>query len=123
MIDRARSSRIILTLPLCRENHVKTYEMPDILQNPDLSLIGKVYVITGANAGIGREMTTFLASKGASCFMICRSAGRANAARDQIIEQTKNTNVHVILCDCSLEGDVRRAWEGGGFYSCTTGTT
>lgn len=42
--------------------------------------------------------------------MICRSPGRANAAREEIIAETGNEEVHVLLCDCSLQNDVRRAW-------------
>lgn len=43
------------------ENNIKSYDLPDILKNENLKLNDKVYMITGANAGIGREVTEFLA--------------------------------------------------------------
>ena len=43
------------------EKNIKAYDIPDILKNENLQLKDKVYMITGANAGIGREITDFLA--------------------------------------------------------------
>jgi dehydrogenase/reductase SDR family protein 12 len=83
----------------------------DILDDPSLSLQGKVYMITGANSGIGREVTRYLACKGARVFMVCRNAGRGEEARARIINQSKNDKVHLIVADCSLESGVRYAWE------------
>lgn len=90
--------------------HAKLYKTPDILKIPEKFLTGKVFMITGANAGIGKEITTLLAEKGATCFMVCRNPARATAARDSIAKETKNDNVHLLIGDCSLESDVRRIW-------------
>lgn len=35
---------------------------------------------------------------------------RGNQARDEIINETKNPNVHLLVCDCSLGEEVHRAW-------------
>ena len=43
------------------ENNIKSYDAPDILKTENLRLNNNVYMITGANAGIGREITDFLA--------------------------------------------------------------
>ena len=83
------------------EKAVKSYAKPDLLEDPNLSLEGKVFLITGANAGIGREMTTFAAQKGAVVYMVCRNPQRAEVARNEIVEQSKNNRVHVILGDSS----------------------
>lgn len=92
------------------ETHKKKYETPDILENESLNLEGNVYMVTGANAGCGREITKYLASKGASLYMVCRNKERAFKARDEIITETKNSKVHVLICDCSLEKDIRTMW-------------
>lgn len=64
-------------------------------------MTGKVVVITGANSGIGKEMATYAAAKGATLYMLCRSKGRADEARDDIVAKTNNPNVHVLLVDVS----------------------
>ncbi|HLJ08162.1 MAG TPA: SDR family NAD(P)-dependent oxidoreductase, partial [Acidimicrobiia bacterium] len=47
---------------------------------PDLA--GRVAVVTGANRGLGREVTRYLAERGARVIMACRdeAAGEAGAA-------------------------------------------
>src|SRR5262245_64083751 len=47
---------------------------------PDLS--GRVAVVTGANRGLGREVTRYLAGRGARVIMACRdeTAGETTAA-------------------------------------------
>jgi dehydrogenase/reductase SDR family member 12 len=86
------------------------YPQPDILQT-DLSLEDKVYIVTGANGGIGFEITSNLAKRKATVYMICRSRERAEKAREQIVTTTANPNVHVIIADCARQRDVRYAWE------------
>ena len=58
---------------------------------------GKVVVITGANSGVGKEVATYAASKGAKLYMICRSEGRAKTARDEIAKATSNNDIKIIL--------------------------
>lgn len=50
----------------------------------DTSLIGKRYVITGANTGVGRATAAALAERGADVVLACRSAARASEALDAI---------------------------------------
>lgn len=92
------------------ENNIKFYDVPDVLKNENLKLNDKVYMITGANAGIGREVTDFLASKGASIYMVCRNKERAIEAQSEIKSKFNNPDVHVLVGDCGLESDVRRIW-------------
>lgn len=88
----------------------------DPLADPSLSLAGKVAMVTGANSGVGKEIATFLAKKGAAVFMVCRSKERGEAALAEIVEITKsfqsggNKNVHLLLCDLQLESEVRKMW-------------
>lgn len=86
----------------------ENYAQPTLLD--DVSLDGKTFMVTGANGGIGYEISSYLAKKHATVYLICRSAERAEKARAKIIEASNNTNVFTILCDCSLQRDVRRAW-------------
>jgi len=105
------------------QKHCKAYAQPDCLQQP-MDLSNRVYMITGANAGVGREVAQFLACKGASIYMVCRSLPRAETAAAEIIaaaaEQNITAKVQVLQCDVSLEADVRRCWQefqelsGGG---------
>mmetsp|Transcript_18092 Transcript_18092/g.25761 ORF Transcript_18092/g.25761 Transcript_18092/m.25761 type:complete len:340 (-) Transcript_18092:58-1077(-) len=76
-----------------------------------VSLDGKVVVVTGANSGVGKELSTYAAAKGATLFMFCRNQERANKARADILEQTKCNpeSVHVVLADVGELAQVRRA--------------
>jgi NAD(P)-dependent dehydrogenase (short-subunit alcohol dehydrogenase family) len=47
---------------------------------PDLS--GRVAVVTGANRGLGREITRYLAGRGARVIMACRDEEAGRAAAD-----------------------------------------
>lgn len=91
-------------------NASKNYKSLDLLKT-DINLSDKVYMITGANAGIGREITTYLASKNATVYMVCRSPDRSKAVLDKIISDTNNNKVHLLLGDCGLERDIRRLWD------------
>jgi dehydrogenase/reductase SDR family member 12 len=53
--------------------------------NDGVDLTGKVIVITGANSGLGKEVATYVASKGAKLYMLCRSVERAETARTDIL--------------------------------------
>jgi len=90
------------------EKNVKSYEEPNLLDEVDLT--NQVFMITGSNTGIGKEIALYVAKKGARVFMICRSPDRAIAARDDIIQQSNNQNVIFLQADISLEADVRRVW-------------
>jgi len=46
-------------------------------------LTGKTVIITGANAGIGKETAIDLASRGARIIMACRDLKKAAAAKGQ----------------------------------------
>eukprot|EP00931_Biecheleriopsis_adriatica_P106449 TRINITY_DN80909_c0_g1_i1.p1 TRINITY_DN80909_c0_g1~~TRINITY_DN80909_c0_g1_i1.p1 ORF type:complete len:509 (-),score=121.74 TRINITY_DN80909_c0_g1_i1:65-1591(-) len=95
------------------ERHKAKYEQPDLLES-GLDLTGKTFMVTGANSGIGKEIASFLAVKGASVYMVCRSQQRAEAARDEILAaagESAREKVHILLADCGLEADVRRCWD------------
>eukprot|EP00429_Kryptoperidinium_foliaceum_P057825 CAMPEP_0176076100 /NCGR_PEP_ID=MMETSP0120_2-20121206/38040_1 /TAXON_ID=160619 /ORGANISM="Kryptoperidinium foliaceum, Strain CCMP 1326" /LENGTH=340 /DNA_ID=CAMNT_0017409813 /DNA_START=164 /DNA_END=1186 /DNA_ORIENTATION=- len=102
------------------EKHVKKYTSPvqgsaAIKRNQPgadgVDLEGKVVVVTGANSGIGKEMATYAAAKGAKVFMLCRSKDRAEKAKEEIVSLTSNNNVEIVLADLAETAQVRKAAE------------
>ena len=74
-----------------------------------VSLQDKVVVVTGANSGLGKEVATYAAAKGAKLYMLCRSEQRAQQAKDEIVKATSNSNIHVVLADVSELSQVKSA--------------
>ena len=74
-----------------------------------VDLTGQTVVVTGGNSGIGKEVATYVAAKGATVYLLCRSAERAEAARQEIGQLCDSpNNVHVVLADLSELAQVRR---------------
>lgn len=90
------------------QRHSKHYEQPDLLTQA-LDLSDHVFMITGANSGVGKEMAQYLAGRNATVYMVCRSRARAEAAAVEITAATGSKKVHIIEADVGLEADVRRA--------------
>jgi NAD(P)-dependent dehydrogenase (short-subunit alcohol dehydrogenase family) len=68
---------------------------------------GKTCLITGANSGIGKVMALEIAKKGANVIMVCRNMELGQAAQKEIIAQSNNQSVELMLADLSLMKDVR----------------
>ncbi len=68
---------------------------------------GKTCLITGANSGIGKVMALEIAKKGARVVMVCRSKELGQAAQKDIIAQSNNQSVELMLADLSLMSEVR----------------
>lgn len=64
------------------------------------SLAGKVFIVTGANTGLGFETTKSLVERNATVIMACRSLEKANEAIGLIRKQT--TDGTVIPCHLDL---------------------
>jgi dehydrogenase/reductase SDR family protein 12 len=88
--------------------HSSAYTQP---VNFPADLNGKTFLVTGANAGLGKEVVRFLARSGATVYMVCRSLERAEKARGEITEEIPDAQLHILQADCSLQKDVRRIWE------------
>jgi len=69
----------------------------------------KLCVITGANSGIGFETAKALAQKGAYLVMVCRNEDKAEAARAEIIKETSNPGIDIVLCDFAIQAEIRKA--------------
>ena len=60
---------------------------------------GKVAVVTGSNTGTGYHIAHGLASKGAKVIMACRNLEKAEAARERIMQDVPQGDVHVAHLD------------------------
>jgi NAD(P)-dependent dehydrogenase (short-subunit alcohol dehydrogenase family) len=69
---------------------------------------GKVCIITGSNSGIGKETATSLAKIGATVVLVVRDQKRGEKARTEIVRQTGNNSVDLMICDLSSMDSIRR---------------
>ncbi|MCH6556494.1 MAG: SDR family oxidoreductase [Chloroflexi bacterium] len=67
---------------------------------------GKIALITGANAGIGKATALGLAGRGARVVMVCRSRERGEAARSEVARKTGG-EVDLLIADLSSQREVR----------------
>ncbi|MFB9276999.1 SDR family oxidoreductase [Cohnella cellulosilytica] len=67
----------------------------------------KVCMVTGANSGIGFAAAKGLAERGAAVVMVCRNRERGEEARQEIVRQTGNERIELLLCDLSSLRSVR----------------
>lgn len=74
-------------------------------------LIGKTALVTGASSGIGKETALELAHLGAEVIMLCRNPEKADEAQKEIIAETGNQKVSVLLADLALMEQVKTAAE------------
>src|SRR5436305_6744067 len=72
---------------------------------PDLK--GKVFIVTGANSGIGYESAVALAEKGATVVMACRNPKRAQDARVAIQSAVPAARVELMELDLASLRSIR----------------
>ena len=68
----------------------------------------KVVMITGANSGIGKAASLALANMGATIVMVARNKERGEAARSEIIKESQNDSVDLLIADLSSLESVRQ---------------
>lgn len=71
-------------------------------------LSGKVAVVTGANSGLGLEITRVLAGHGAHVIMACRNQEKATAAAQQVRAEVADARLELVtldLADLASVGD------------------
>ncbi|MFQ5529274.1 MAG: SDR family oxidoreductase [Gemmatimonadota bacterium] len=68
---------------------------------------GKTCLITGANAGIGKETAAGLAARGARVLMVCRDSGRGEAAVRELRSRVPGADLELIQADLSTIAAVR----------------
>lgn len=68
---------------------------------------GTCCLVTGANAGIGRETVAGLAALGARVLMVCRDENRGAAAMDEIRQRLPGAGLELLIADLSCLTEVR----------------
>jgi NAD(P)-dependent dehydrogenase (short-subunit alcohol dehydrogenase family) len=74
-------------------------------------LKNKICLITGGNSGIGKATAIELASIGMSVVILCRNEERGRAAVKDIMIESGNDNIHLIVADLSSQTQVKKAAE------------
>lgn len=69
---------------------------------------GKVCMVTGANAGIGRATALGLAKTGATVVMVCRNRDRGQEALARVQQESGNSSVRLLLADLSSQASIHR---------------
>ncbi|KAK4700556.1 hypothetical protein P7C70_g5690, partial [Phenoliferia sp. Uapishka_3] len=103
-MSAATRSRIRDTVDMLMSPWFPLYR--DLTVNP-VDLTGKNAIVTGANIGIGFECARKLAQMNANVTLACRSAGKGEAAKKELVESTGNKNVQVALLDTSSFASVK----------------
>jgi protochlorophyllide reductase len=68
---------------------------------------GKIFIVTGANSGLGYATTVALVKAGGHVIMGCRDLLRGNEARDKILKHIPNGKISVSQLDLSSLSSVR----------------
>ena len=73
---------------------------------PDLN--GKVAIVTGANSGLGYEVTKGLAEKGATVVLACRDQAKATTAVAQLRREVPGTDLLIMELDLADLASIQR---------------
>ncbi len=83
--------------------HARRFATADLA----VDLTGRVCLVTGGNAGLGQATALALARRGATVRLLCRDAGRGEAARDELRRLAGTTRVECDVVDLSELASVR----------------
>src|SRR6266550_3219467 len=70
---------------------------------------GKIAIVTGASAGMGRQISLELARAGVTVVMVCRDRERGQAAVADVRERSGNAGPELLLADLSSQQSIRSA--------------
>uniref|UniRef100_A0A665U7J7 Dehydrogenase/reductase (SDR family) member 13a, tandem duplicate 1 n=1 Tax=Echeneis naucrates TaxID=173247 RepID=A0A665U7J7_ECHNA len=96
---------VLLLLGLYFLLHMTLLKMPRCKSTAQLE--GKTAIVTGANTGIGKATARDLARRGARVILACRDKGRAEAAIQEIVQETGNNQVTFMQLDLASLKSVR----------------
>lgn len=73
----------------------------------EIDMSGAVCMVTGANSGIGKETARALAKTNARVVMVCRNEERGAAAQAEIVQESGNNQVDLLLADLAEQDQIR----------------
>jgi NAD(P)-dependent dehydrogenase (short-subunit alcohol dehydrogenase family) len=71
------------------------------------SSVSKTIIVTGASGAIGKAIARQIAAKGHEVIMVCRDGKKAEEAKNEILENTKNSSVSVEIADLSRLSEIK----------------
>ncbi|CAD8094035.1 unnamed protein product [Paramecium primaurelia] len=74
----------------------------------NVDLTGKIAIVTGSSAGVGKETAKKLALRGATVIFACRNKEKTQIIIDEISKISKNNNLHYINLDLPNFDSVRQ---------------
>ena len=75
---------------------------------PTAAMKDRVVMITGANSGIGKAASLALAKMGANVIMVARNQEKGEDARSEIVKESQNNSVDLLVADLSSLESVRK---------------
>jgi retinol dehydrogenase-14 len=73
----------------------------------NLSMQGKICLVTGASSGIGKATALGLAKLGATVVIVCRDSARGEAALSEIKQNSGNNSIDLLIADLSSQEAIR----------------
>ena len=67
----------------------------------------RVWIVTGANSGIGKATALGLARLGGTVVMACRNADRGEAAQREVVQESKNPKVTLMIVDLASQASIQ----------------
>jgi retinol dehydrogenase-14 len=67
----------------------------------------RVWIVTGANSGIGKATALALARLGGTVVMACRDATRGEAAQQEVVRESKNPKVTLMIVDLASQSSIQ----------------
>ena len=68
---------------------------------------GKIAIVTGANSGLGKEITIGLAQKEIKVIMACRNQSKAESAKAEVISKVNSADIEIMILDLNSLNSVR----------------
>jgi NAD(P)-dependent dehydrogenase (short-subunit alcohol dehydrogenase family) len=79
-----------------------------MMTEANANMSGKICLVTGANAGIGKATALGLAQLGATVVMVCRNSQKGEVAREEIQAGSGNSHVDLLIADLSSQQSIRQ---------------